>query len=130
MTDKMPSEATQRPIVLIVEDELFVRMDAANIIEKAGFGVVEACNADEAIEILETRDDISVVVTDVAMPGSMDGVRLAATIRDRWPPIELILTSGKVRLPSQWLPDRGKFLAKPYPPQHLVAAVQEFARLN
>src|SRR5689334_25139202 len=78
MTDKTPSEKTQRPIVLIVEDELFVRMDAANIIEKAGFGVVEACNADEAIEILEGRDDISVVVTDVAMPGSMDGVRLAA----------------------------------------------------
>ena len=129
MTDKTPS-ATKRPLVLIVEDELFVRMDAADIIKKAGCDVIEACNADEAIEILETHNDISIVVTDVAMPGSMDGVRLAATIRDRWPPIELILTSGKVRLPSQWLPERGKFLAKPYPPQHLVAAVKEFVPLN
>ena len=130
MTDKTPSATIQPPIVLVVEDELFVRLDTADIIKKAGFDVVEACNADEAIDILETRDDISVVVTDVAMPGSMDGVRLAATIRDRWPPIELILTSGKVRLPKQWLPDRGIFLAKPYAPQHLVAAVQEFAPLN
>src|ERR1051325_3072482 len=114
MTDQTPSASAQRMLVLVVEDELFVRLDTADIIKKAGFDVIEACNADEAIEILETRDDIRIVVTDVAMPGSMDGVRLAATIRDRWPPIELILTSGKVRLPAQWLPDRGKFLAKPY----------------
>ena len=130
MIDKTPSESAQPPLVLVVEDELFVRMDAANTIQKAGFGVVEACDADEAITILEGRDDISIVFIDVAMPGSMDGVRLAATVRDRWPPIEIILTSGKVRLPTQWLPERGKFLAKPYPPQHLVAAVQEFAPLN
>lgn len=130
MPDSTPSATTQRPLVLVVEDELFVRLDAVNIIGKAGFGVIEACNADEAIDILETRDDIRVVVTDVAMPGSMDGVRLAATIRDRWPPIELILISGKVRLPTQWLPERGKFLAKPYPPQHLVAAVEHFVPLN
>src|SRR4029079_2631558 len=122
MTNRMPSATTQRPLVLIVEDELFVRMDAANLIEKAGFGVIEACNADEAIEILETRDDIRVVITDVAMPGWMDGVRLAATIRDRWPPIELILISGKVRLPSQWLPYRGKILVTAYPPRHHARA--------
>ena len=76
-----------RPVVLIVEDEFLLRIDAVDMIAAAGFEVVEAGNADEAIEILEARRDITVVFTDIQMPGSMDGLKLARAIRGRWPPM-------------------------------------------
>jgi CheY-like chemotaxis protein len=87
--------AGKRPIVLIVEDEFLLRMDAIEMIEGAGFEAIEAGNAEEAIAILERRSDIRVVFTDVQMPGSMDGLKLAAAVRGRWPPIQIIATSGR-----------------------------------
>ena len=85
---------SKRPVVLIVEDEFLLRMDAADMIAAAGFEVVEAENADQAIEILEARRDITVVFTDIQMPGSMDGLKLARAVRGRWPPIKIVATSG------------------------------------
>lgn len=82
----------------MVEDEALTRMYAVNLVEEAGYTAIEASNADEAISILESQKDIRVVFTDVDMPGSMDGLQLAHAIRDRWPPIELILTSGHFHL--------------------------------
>jgi CheY-like chemotaxis protein len=73
------------PVILIVEDEFLLRLDSAETIESAGFEVIQAANADEAIAILETRPDIHVVFTDIQMPGSMDGLKLARFVRDRWP---------------------------------------------
>src|SRR3569833_870319 len=87
LSRSMPMPA--RALVLIVEDELLVRENAADMLEAAGYATLQASDAAEAIAILESRDDIRVVVTDVQMPGSMDGLRLAALIRDRWPPVEL-----------------------------------------
>ena len=84
--------------------------------EEAGFEVIEAANADEAIAILESRRDIRVVFTDIHMPGSMDGLRLAHAVRDRWPPIEIIVTSGRERVGACDLPAGGRFFAKPYDP--------------
>ena len=81
--------------VLIVEDEPLVRFCAVQTVEEAGFDVIEAANADEAIAILESRQDIRVVFTDIHMPGSMDGLKLAHAVRDRWPPIKIIVTSGR-----------------------------------
>ncbi len=81
-------------MVLIVEDEFLLRMDAVDMIAAAGFEVIEAANADDAIEILEARRDITVVFTDIQMPGSMDGLKLARAVRGRWPPIKIIATSG------------------------------------
>src|SRR4051812_1123431 len=85
----------ERPVVLIVEDEELIRMLAAQTIEDAGFEVVEACNADEAIAVLAARKDVRVLFSDIDMPGSMDGLKLAKAVRDRWPPVEVILISGK-----------------------------------
>jgi CheY-like chemotaxis protein len=82
--------ATERPVVLVVEDDFLIRMHAAETIEDAGFEVVEASNADEAVTILEARLDIAVVFTDIRMPGSMDGLKLARAARDRWPPIHIV----------------------------------------
>jgi two-component system, response regulator PdtaR len=111
-------------VVLVVEDEPFVRMQAVVIIEEAGYGVVEASSADEAIAILVAREDIGVVVTDIEMPGSMDGIKLARAIRDRWPPIELIVTSGRYHVRADDLPSRAKFMPKPYTPDILVTAIR------
>jgi two-component system, response regulator PdtaR len=103
-----------KPIVLVVEDEPLMRMHAVSLIADAGFETVEASNADEAIDILEARKDIRIVFTDINMPGSMDGLKLAHAIRRRWPPIELILTSGDLRVEDDELPERGHFIPKPY----------------
>src|SRR5947199_10022778 len=75
--------AARRPVVLIVEDEFLLRMNAIDMIRGAGFEAVEAADADEAIRILETRRDITVVFTDIQMPGSMDGLKLARAVRGR-----------------------------------------------
>jgi CheY-like chemotaxis protein len=119
--------ATVKPAVLIVEDEFLLRMQAVDMIEEAGFEVAEARNADEAIKLLETRKDIRIVFTDIEMPGSMDGLWLARAIRDRWPPIELILTSGKHRLDSSELPVRGHFVPKPYSFDVLAKTLRKLA---
>jgi len=116
------------PLVLVVEDEFLVRMNAVSLLEEAGFAVLEAGSADEAIVLLEGRRDIRIVFTDINMPGSMDGLRLAHAIRNRWPPIELLLTSGQVRGRSDDLPARGRFLSKPYDPNNLVEVVTSLAK--
>jgi CheY-like chemotaxis protein len=117
-------------VVLVVEDEPFTRMHAVITIENAGYNVIEAGNADEAIVILETREDIRVVVTDIEMPGSMDGIKLARAIRDRWPPIELIVTSGRDHVSTDELPLRAKFMSKPYAPAVLVTAIRTLHRVT
>jgi CheY-like chemotaxis protein len=105
--------SAKRPVVLVVEDEFLLRMDATDMITAAGFDVVEAVDADAAIEILEARDDIAVIFTDIQMPGSMDGLKLARAVRGRWPPIKIIATSG-VHIGEIDLPEGGRFLPKPY----------------
>jgi CheY-like chemotaxis protein len=114
-----------RPVVLIVEDDILIRMHAAEMIADAGFDVVESAGADEAIVILEDRLDITVVFTDIQMPGSMDGLKLAAAIRGRWPPIKIIATSGLVDVRQDDLPEGGRFLQKPYSPEQIVRTLRE-----
>jgi len=116
---------SKRPVVLIVEDEFLLRMDAVDMITAAGFEVVEAANADAAIEILEARRDITVVFTDVQMPGSMDGLKLAQAVRGRWPPIKIIATSGHVHVRETDLPEGGRFLPKPYNPMQVTGMLRE-----
>jgi len=115
------------PLVLVVEDELLLRLNAVSLLEEAGFGVLEAASADDAIALLESRQDIRIVFTDINMPGSMDGLRLAHAIRNRWPPIELVITSGQMRLRKEDMPERGHFLSKPYDPSELVETVRSLA---
>ena len=113
-----------RPVVLIVEDEFLLRMDAADMVRAAGFEVVEAANADQAIGILEARRDIAVVFTDIQMPGSMDGLKLARAVRGRWPPIKIVATSG-LDVGERELPEGGRFLPKPYSPMQVTGLLRE-----
>ena len=122
----MPSTPASRPIVLVVEDEPLLRFHAVDLIEAAGFDVIEAADADRAIAILMSRFDVKIVFTDIDMPGSMDGLKLAAAVRDRWPPIEIIITSGYATLRPDDIPARGFFFTKPYRDNDLVGAVRSF----
>jgi len=111
-------------VVLVVEDDALVRMVACELIEEAGFVAVEARDADQAVGILEKRDDVRLVFTDVDMPGSMNGVMLSQLIRERWPPIHLLVTSGKAILEEWQLPSGAVFLDKPYESWSLVETMR------
>jgi CheY-like chemotaxis protein len=113
------------PVILIVEDEFLLRMDSAETIENAGFQVIQAASADEAIAILKARPDIHVVFTDIHMPGSMDGLKLARFVRNRWPPIKIIATSGRVVVGEDDLPAGSIFLPKPYRGAEVVATLRQ-----
>ena len=121
------STPIQRKIVLVVEDEPLLMMAAVDMVEDAGFDVVEAVNADEAVSILESRTDIRIVLTDIDMPGSINGLKLAAAVRDRWPPIEIVIVSGHVKPRPEDLPPRSIFFAKPYDEQKVTATLRKFA---
>jgi CheY-like chemotaxis protein len=121
-------DSSKTPAVLIVEDEPLVRLGAVRAIEDAGFEVIEAANADEAIRILENRSDIRVVFTDIHMPGSIDGLKLAHAVRDRWPPIKIIVTSGHGLVSEDDLPAGGRFFAKPYDSAQITDTIRDWTR--
>ena len=100
--------------VLVVEDELLILLNIAAFLSDQGFRVLEATNAAEALQQLENDPSIRIMFTDVDMPGSIDGLRLAAAVRDRWPPIKIIVTSGHRKISDEDLPDGSPFFAKPY----------------
>jgi len=103
----------QKPAVLVVEDEPLIAANAVDMVEEAGFKAIAASDADEAIRILESRNDIRAVFTDVQMPGSIDGLRLAWLVRSRWPPVVLIVTSGQMNIPESALPSGGDLSQSP-----------------
>ena len=114
-----------KPVVLVVEDEMVLRMRAVDIVEDAGFESVEAVSADEAIQILEMRDDISLLFTDIQMPGSMDGLKLAHAAHSRWPHIKIILVSGQIAVGDADKPEDSKFFPKPLEIQQMVLELQD-----
>lgn len=119
------TEPDSRPVVLVVEDEMVLRMRAVDIVEDAGFVPIEAVSADEAIRILETRDDVSVLFTDIQMPGSMDGLKLAHGVHARWPHIRIILVSGQIAVTDADKPTDSKFFPKPLEVQQMVMELQD-----
>lgn len=110
--------------VIVVEDEPIVRMDIAMSLQDEGFNVLEASNADEAIALLNAHSEIRLMFTDIDMPGSMDGLKLAEAVRDRWPPVKIIIASGQRNLNDELLPVEGKFFSKPYDHGHVVSAIR------
>lgn len=127
----LPSKSapsTNASHVLVVEDESFVRMVAVDMLEDAGLPVAEAPDADTALRLLEGKAQaFCVLFTDIDMPGSMDGLTLAARVRARWPHIRLVVTSGRVRPSCADLPDAGCFLPKPYCRSDLLGALGQVA---
>jgi CheY-like chemotaxis protein len=111
--------------VLIVEDEPLIRMGAVHLIEDAGFKVYEAGSADAALALLELHKEIRLIFTDVDMPGSMDGLKLAQYVRGRWPPVKIIVTSGHIKVTEDSLPAGALSMSKPYDPAEITHKVRE-----
>jgi two-component system, response regulator PdtaR len=114
----------RKAVILVVEDDAVIRMGAVDLVIDAGFEALEASSADEAISILETHPDIHLVFTDVGMSGTMDGLKLAHYILDRWPPVKLIVVSGKMIVEESHLPIGARFFPKPYMDNSIVEAMQ------
>ena len=111
--------------VLVVEDEPLILLDIVDYLESEGFRVLRAANAAQAIEMLEREPAISIIFTDVEMPGTMDGLKLAALVRDRWPPVKIVVTSGHKTVEITDLPDGGVFFSKPYRPEELATTFRK-----
>jgi len=118
------ARTVQMTVILTVEDETLIGEYLGHVLKGAGYEVVATSNADEAISVLEARGDIQLVITDVNMPGSMDGLKLAAAVRDRWPPIEIIVATGRGKPSGDQMPYRSQYLPKPYVPQRVLDAVR------
>jgi CheY-like chemotaxis protein len=118
------SQPLKRWPVLVVEDEPILRLDAISMVEKAGFEAVEALSSADAIQLLEERLDIRLVYMDLDMPRSRKGIEIAAAIRKRWPPIEIILTAAYFTRDSVDLPERAEFYGKPIDHEEVIAAMQ------
>jgi two-component system, response regulator PdtaR len=101
-------------VVLLVEDEMMVRLIGSDALTDAGYTVVEAETADDAVKLLEENGDVHLLFTDIRMPGSMDGLELAELVHQRWPDIRILLTSGDTFPSRDQMPDDGSFLQKPY----------------
>jgi two-component sensor histidine kinase/CheY-like chemotaxis protein len=125
-----PAPTASSPTVLVVEDEMVLRMRAVDIVEDAGFNSVEAVNADEALSILESRSDISLLFTDIQMPGSLDGLKLAHAVHKRWPSIKIILVSGQVNLSDAEKPADSRFFVKPLENDQMIAEIQEMVGIG
>ena len=125
----MTESPSDQPVVLLVEDDGLLLMEAADTLADAGFTVLEASHADKALKLLENRDDVGVLVTDVDMPqGSMDGFALARLVARRWPAIPVLVVSGMGTPGPYDMPDGARFIPKPYEPTTLVRTLQAFIR--
>ncbi len=119
----MPDALSERPVILIAEDEVLVRMLIADVLQDAGYKIIEAANATEALRVLEARPDVHVVVSDAEMPPGPTGYKLAQQVRERWPFIQVLVTSGRV-FPTE-MPEGVTFVAKPWTPEGLARCVHE-----
>ncbi|MBN9000137.1 MAG: response regulator [Rhizobiales bacterium] len=111
--------------VLVVDDDILIRLDLVDYLHNEGFRVFEAGDADAAIAILEANPGIHILLTDVDMPGSMDGLKLSAAVRNRWPPVRIVVTSGHRIVAATDLPAGGLFFSKPYAPETLARSLRD-----
>jgi CheY-like chemotaxis protein len=123
----MSGTSSNRTVVLVVEDEPLLRIDAVDMVEDAGYEAVQAGNSAQAIKALEERDDIRIIMSDIHMPPGMDGISFVSLARERWPDIHIVLVSGNVDRANVRLPQGGIFFSKPYRQSDLVRALDRLA---
>ena len=109
--------------VLVVEDEALIAWTVEDDLTDAGYNVLVAHNAVEAVKLLESHSDITTVFTDIDMPGTLNGLKLAACVSRRWPPLKIIITTGKARPDQTEMPKGSKFLPKPYLMEQVRSAI-------
>lgn len=109
--------------VLVVEDEPLIRLGLVGLLEESGYDTVEVGSADAAAELLARDSDAELVVSDVDMPGRLNGIDLAHLVAQKWPHIKLILVSGKVGLSKAQLPVGARFFPKPFNEPELISTI-------
>jgi two-component system, response regulator PdtaR len=124
----MTADPNPPPVVLVVEDEELLRLYAENLLEEAGFEVVEAADADTALEILARRTDVRVLFTDIHLGGKLDGMELARKVHDQWPHVLLLITSGATKPPKTEIAEHGHFLPKPYRRDDVIREIDSLSR--
>ena len=124
----MEPPGAAKPVILVVDDEPIIRLDAVGIIEDAGFIAFEAADAEEALEIIKAHPEVSVLFTDINMPGPLDGLALAHRVHERWPAVQLVITSGRVVPGRTDIPGDGHFVAKPYQPRAVTDLLRSICR--
>ncbi len=117
--------APEKRVILLVDDEPIIRAWGTGVLEEAGYVVIEARDAQEAMDTLQGGVEVHLVFTDVQMPGALDGLQLAHLVQERWPAIRLLICSGRVALDRQALPAAGRFLKKPYEAEEMLKHVPE-----
>lgn len=122
------TESSKQSLIMIVEDDVFERMGASDMFSHAGYDVLEASSAEEALAGFEENDAIDLLFTDVSMPGLMSGSDLAHQVAQRWPRVGIIMTSGRRR--PEPLPPNAHFYAKPYIPAAVLAWAKEMSAPN
>jgi len=108
----------------------FSKAPVVSMVENAGYTSVEAVDAGEAVEILESRSDIAMLFTDIQMPGSMDGLELAHSVHERWPPIKIIVVSGQIKLSKVDIPADARFFGKPLEATEIIAQMKDMLGHN
>ena len=113
-------------MLLVVENELLLSLDISDALKDEGYDVITVANADDAIKVLEISNDIRTIFTDIDLPGSIDGLKLAAAVRDRWPPVNIIVTTGMRAPRRDEMPAKSLFIAKPYRSAEVLEALRSF----
>jgi two-component system, response regulator PdtaR len=103
-------------IIIVAEDDFIVSEYLSGILKEKGYSVIAVANADDAIAMFEHRNDVRMLITDINMPGPMNGLNLAATVRERWPFLKIIITTGRERPKIEEVPEGSLYLRKPYTP--------------
>ena len=127
------SDTRQTPaasIALVADDELLVRMETGSLLEDAGYTVIEAANAADALALVRSTGDVVRLITDIDMPGGMDGLGLARTVAERWPEIDIVVVSGLVRPKAGDMPRGASFLAKPLTSLSILRKTRELAHMR
>jgi two-component system, response regulator PdtaR len=122
------TSAADHPTILVAEDDAFLRLYAADLLEDSGYTVVEADNAEEALKVMEVRKDVRLLFTDIQMPGGCDGLELARQVHERWPKVLLVITSGQVQPTRAEIADDGRFIRKPYRAKDLLGQIDELLK--
>ena len=111
-------------MILLVEDEALIRLAASEMLRDAGFDVVKASSAAEAMIALSAHSDVDMLFSDVELPGGPDGLTLAQTVNEKYPAVAILLTSGRTRPGSAELPPGGRFVAKPYDEREVISLLR------
>ena len=127
MTQK---ESVGHPTILVAEDNALLRLDTLEFLEEHGYTVVEASNSEEALKVMENRNDVRLLFTDIQMPPGVDGLELAREVHRRWPKVILVITSGQVRPARADIADDGRFIQKPYRDQDLLDQINDLITID